>query len=45
MRPPGVNQSGPIFGFAPEKKLDKIPVVVKGLDAEALRDGLGLEDG
>jgi hypothetical protein len=42
MRPPGVNQSGPIFGFAPEKKLDK-NVVVRGLNVDALRDGLGID--
>jgi hypothetical protein len=39
MRPSGVNQSGPIWGFPPEKKLDKIPLI-KGLDVDALRDGL-----
>jgi hypothetical protein len=39
LRPPGVNQPGPIWGFPIEKKPDK-NVVVKRLDVEALRDGL-----
>jgi len=39
LRPPGVNQSGPIFGFPPEKKLDPTPVVLK-LDVNALQEGL-----
>jgi hypothetical protein len=39
LRPPGVNQSGPIFGFGPEKRLDPIPVVLK-LDVQALQEGL-----
>jgi hypothetical protein len=39
LRSPGVNQPGPIWGFPPEKKLDKTPIV-KGLNVEALRDGL-----
>jgi hypothetical protein len=36
----GVNQPGPIFGFPIEKRLDR-NVVVKGLDVDALREGLG----
>lgn len=39
LRPPGVNQSGPIFGFPPEKKLDPVPVVSK-LDVHALKQSL-----
>jgi hypothetical protein len=35
----GVNQSGPIFGFAPEKKLEPV-VLMSGLDVEALRESL-----
>ncbi|OQN96797.1 hypothetical protein B0A48_17357 [Cryoendolithus antarcticus] len=39
LRPPGINQSGPIFGFMPEVKVQYAPVV-KGLDEEALRRAL-----
>ncbi|KAK6433076.1 hypothetical protein LTR95_010752 [Oleoguttula sp. CCFEE 5521] len=39
LRPPGINQSGPIFGFMPEVRVQYAPVV-KGLDEEALRRAL-----
>jgi hypothetical protein len=39
LRSPGVNQSGPIWGFAPDKKLDPIPVM-KTFNADALKDVL-----
>lgn len=39
-RPPGINQSGPIFGFAPETKLNH-PPIVKALDHDALKKALG----
>jgi hypothetical protein len=40
MRPPGINQSGPIFGFGPEPQLPKGPIV-EVLNVEALRESLG----
>ncbi|OQN96333.1 hypothetical protein B0A48_17589 [Cryoendolithus antarcticus] len=39
LRPPGINQSGPIFGFMPEVRVQYAPVI-KGLDEEALRRAL-----
>ncbi|KAF2435956.1 hypothetical protein EJ08DRAFT_296647 [Tothia fuscella] len=39
MRPPGINQSGPIFGFAPEARVAK-RVVSTGVDVAALRECL-----
>lgn len=42
MRPPGINQSGPIFGFGPEVPLLREPVI-KDLDVDALRESLGGE--
>jgi hypothetical protein len=39
VRSPGINQPGPIFGFAPEPKLPK-QVVSSSIDEEALRDCL-----
>lgn len=39
-RPPGINQSGPIFGFAPQTKLSHAPIV-KSLDQDALKKALG----
>jgi hypothetical protein len=44
LRPPGVNQSGPIFGFGPEKKLEPV-VVVSGLNVDALRESLADDAG
>ncbi|KAK4551858.1 hypothetical protein LTR86_010854 [Recurvomyces mirabilis] len=40
VRPPGINQSGPIFGLGPEVKVLR-PPVMKGLDSEGLRTALG----
>jgi hypothetical protein len=40
LRPPGINQPGPIFGFPPEVKQQHAPIV-KSLDAEGLREALG----
>lgn len=40
LRAPGINQSGPIFGFPPEIKVHH-PPVVKKLDQEELRNVLG----
>ena len=40
LRPPGINQMGPIMGFQPEKKI-VFPPVVEALDEEALKDTLG----
>jgi hypothetical protein len=39
LRSPGINQPGPIFGFAPEPKLPK-RVITTGVDEEALRECL-----
>ncbi|KAK4891288.1 hypothetical protein LTR27_010091 [Elasticomyces elasticus] len=39
IRPPGINQSGPIMGFGPELKIAH-PPVMRGLDAEALQMAL-----
>ncbi|KAF2170162.1 hypothetical protein M409DRAFT_19768 [Zasmidium cellare ATCC 36951] len=39
-RPPGINQSGPILGFAPETKLNH-PPIVKTIDHDALKKALG----
>lgn len=39
LRPPGINQAGPIFGFGPETPLPREPVV-KSFDIDALRDSL-----
>lgn len=39
LRPPGINCSGPIFGFGPEPQLPQEPVITK-LDEEALRQSL-----
>jgi len=44
LRPPGINQSGPIFGFLPEVK-QQHPPIVKSLDEEGLRSALGNEHG
>ncbi|KAF1988430.1 hypothetical protein K402DRAFT_391661 [Aulographum hederae CBS 113979] len=42
MRPPGINQSGPIFGMRPEPPTPfKVQVEQDRIDYEALRDGLG----
>lgn len=40
MRPPGINQSGPIFGFGPEVPLPREPII-ESLDVESLRESLG----
>jgi hypothetical protein len=40
MRPPGINQKGPIFGFGPEPQLPRA-VVTTQIDEEALKDSLG----
>jgi hypothetical protein len=40
LRPPGINQLGPIFGFGPEPQLPQEPIL-KVLDVDALRDSLG----
>ncbi|QDS70584.1 hypothetical protein FKW77_000019 [Venturia effusa] len=42
MRPPGINQSGPIFGFRPEVPLSREPII-KLLDVDALKESLGGE--
>jgi hypothetical protein len=39
LRAPGINQSGPIFGFPPEIKVHH-PPVVKKLDQDELRNVL-----
>jgi hypothetical protein len=39
VRSPGINQPGPIFGFAPEPKLPR-KVISTGVDEEALRECL-----
>ena len=39
LRPPGINQSGPIIGFSPEVNTPHAPVV-KNLDEEALKNVL-----
>ncbi|KAK5702726.1 hypothetical protein LTR97_003672 [Elasticomyces elasticus] len=39
IRPPGINQSGPIMGFGPELKVAH-PPVMRSLDAEALKMAL-----
>ena len=39
LRAPGINQSGPIFGFPPEIKV-QYPPVIKKLDQEELRNVL-----
>ncbi|TLD14736.1 hypothetical protein E2P81_ATG10031 [Venturia nashicola] len=41
-RAPGINQSGPIFGFGPEVPLPREPIV-KSLDVDALRESLAGE--
>ena len=40
LRPPGINQSGPLLGYFPEPKSPPKVPVVKSLDAEALREML-----
>ncbi len=40
IRPPGINQSGPISGFGPEVRKQH-PPVMRSLDAEGLRKALG----
>ncbi|KAK0870323.1 hypothetical protein LTR87_013339 [Friedmanniomyces endolithicus] len=40
IRPPGINQSGPISGFGPEVRMQH-PPVMRSLDAEGLRKALG----
>lgn len=40
VRPPGINQAGPIVGFLPEVKVQH-PPVMKALDEEALQRALG----
>lgn len=40
VRPPGINQSGPILGFAPEIKTHHLPPVMKSLDEEALKGAM-----
>ncbi|KAK0311961.1 hypothetical protein LTR01_002875 [Friedmanniomyces endolithicus] len=40
IRPPGINQSGPISGFGPEVRVQH-PPVLRSLDAEGLRKALG----
>jgi hypothetical protein len=42
LRPTGINQSGPIFGFGPEPQLPSEPVV-KILDLSGLKESLGDE--
>ena len=39
LRPPGINQAGPVMGFFPEVKMQH-PPVMKSLDAEALKSVL-----
>ena len=39
LRPPGINQAGPIFGFGREPRLSPEPIMTT-LDAEALRQSL-----
>ncbi|KAK4627803.1 hypothetical protein CLAFUR0_04238 [Fulvia fulva] len=39
-RPPGINQSGPIMGFAPEIRIQH-PPIMKSLDQDALKGALG----
>ncbi|KAK5121080.1 hypothetical protein LTR85_005564 [Meristemomyces frigidus] len=41
VRPPGINQCGPIFGFPAEVKTHHLPPVMKSLDEEALKVALG----
>ncbi|KAK4542762.1 hypothetical protein LTR36_006138 [Oleoguttula mirabilis] len=42
VRPPGINQCGPIFGFPPEMKTQHLlPPVMMSLDEEALKGALG----
>ncbi|OCK75073.1 hypothetical protein K432DRAFT_180784 [Lepidopterella palustris CBS 459.81] len=40
-RPPGVNQSGPLFGFFPREPATPCKVVVTDLDQDALEESLG----
>ncbi|TKA73656.1 hypothetical protein B0A55_06505 [Friedmanniomyces simplex] len=40
IRPPDINQSGPIMGFGPEVRVQR-PPVMRSLDAEELRKALG----
>jgi hypothetical protein len=37
LRPPGINQSGPLLGYFPEAKSPPKVPVVNSLDQEALR--------
>lgn len=39
LRPPGINQTGPVSGFGPEPRLPPEPIMTK-LDEEALRESL-----
>lgn len=39
LRPPGINQAGPIFGFGPEPQISQQPIMTQ-LDEEALRQSL-----
>jgi hypothetical protein len=39
LRPPGINQSGPIFGFGPEQKIQH-PPIMKSFDPNALKNVL-----
>lgn len=41
-RPPGINQSGPIFGLGPEVPLPREPII-NSLDVDALKESLGGE--
>ncbi|SMY19231.1 unnamed protein product [Zymoseptoria tritici ST99CH_1A5] len=40
LRPPGINQTGPIMGFFPEVKIQH-PPIMKSLDQDALKSVLG----
>lgn len=40
LRPPGINQSGPILGFGPEMRIQHAPIL-KQFDADALKKVLG----